>query len=69
MLPKEMIKEFIGKVCNIVQFENSFGFNARIIEIEDNWIKIKDENGTSIINSDMIKSIRIMPEKYQNKYR
>lgn len=69
MLPKEIVKEFVGQVCSIVSFESSFGTNARILDVEDNWLKIKDENGISIINGDMVKSIRILPEKYQKKYQ
>ena len=69
MLPKEMLNEFTGKVCSIVLFESSFGTNARILEVEDNWLKIKDETGISIINGDMVKSIRLLPEKHQKKYQ
>ena len=67
MLPKEMIKEFVGKVCYVYVFEGSMSTLARIIEVEDNWIKVKDKKGViSMINGDMVKTIQIAPEKYQN---
>ncbi len=67
MLPKEMIKEVIGKVCSIVIFDTSFGYTARILEVEDNWLKIKGESGITIINGDMVKEITILGEKHQKK--
>ena len=67
MRPKEMIKEFVGKVCYVSVFEGSMSPLARIIDVEDNWIKVKDKKGViSMINGDMVKTIQIAPEKYQN---
>lgn len=68
MLPKEMIKEFIGKVCYVNVFEASMTSYARILDVEDNWIKVKDDKGVvSMINGDMVKSIQVAAEKYQSK--
>ena len=67
-MPKELIKEFIGKVCliktNTVEF---FEITGRIIEVEDNWIKLKYKNNIQLINGDTIARIEILPESYQNK--
>ncbi len=64
-MPKELIQEFIGKVCAITLFNESSGIKGKIMSVEDNWIKVI-ENGTSrLVNGDMIRDIKIMPEKYQ----
>lgn len=64
-MPKELIKEFIGKICTIVLFNDSFGVQGRIVDIEDNWLKVEEKNKVRLINGDMIRDISILPEKYQ----
>ena len=64
-MPKELLKEFMGKVCAIMMFNESFGVTGKIVEVEDNWIKVEEKNGTRLINGDMIRDIKMMPEKYQ----
>lgn len=65
IMPKELMKEFIGKVCAIILFNDSFGVTGKITAIEDNWIKVEEKNKVRLINGDMIRDISIMPEKYQ----
>ncbi len=64
-MPQELMKEFIGKVCSIVLFNNSFGVQGKIIAVEETWIKVSEKNKIRIINGDMIQDISILPEKYQ----
>lgn len=65
-MPAELIKEFIGKVCAIMMFNESFGVTGKIVAVEDNWIKVEEKNNKiRLINGDMIRDITIMPEKYQ----
>ena len=64
-MPNEMMKEFIGKVCNITLFNDSFGIVGKIVSTESNWVKVLEKNTYRIINGDMIRDIKIMPEKYQ----
>lgn len=64
-MPQELMKEFIGKVCTIILFNESFGVQGKIVAVEDNWIKIEEKNKVRIINGDMIRDISIAPEKYQ----
>ena len=45
-MPKELIQEFIGKVCAITLFNESSGIKGKIMSVEDNWIKVI-ENGTN----------------------
>ncbi len=69
MLPKEMLKEFIGKVCYVNVFDVSMTSYMKILNVEDNWIKVTDDKGViSIINGDMVKSIQIANEKQQKKF-
>lgn len=42
-MPKELMKEFIGKVCSIMLFNDSFGVMGKIITVEDNWIKVEEK--------------------------
>ena len=65
IMPKELMKEFIGKVCAIILFNDSFGVTGKITAIEDNWIKVEEKNKVRLINGDMIRDISIMPEKYK----
>ena len=64
-MPQELMKEFIGKVCSITLFNESFGITGKIEKIEDNWIKVKEKDTFRIVNGDMIRDIKLMPEKYQ----
>lgn len=68
MLPKELMQDFIGKVCYISVFDGSFSSMVRLVAFEENWIKAKDQDGIRLINCDMLKEIKLAPEKYQNKY-
>ena len=64
-MPTELIKEFIGKVCNISLFNDSFGVTGKIVAVEDNWIKVNEKSTVRLINGDMVRDIKIMPDKYQ----
>jgi hypothetical protein len=64
-MPTELIKEFMGKVCAIVLFNDSFGVTGKIVAVEENWIKVEEKNKVRLINGDMIRDISILPEKYQ----
>lgn len=64
-MPKELIKEFIGKVCTMNLFNESFAVNGKIVAVEENWIKVEEKNRVRLINGDMIRDISIMPDKYQ----
>lgn len=64
-MPQELIKEFIGKVCTITLFNESFGVMGKITAVEENWIKVEEKGKIRIINGDMIRDILIAPEKYQ----
>lgn len=64
-MPKEMITEFMNKVCTISLFNESFAIQGKIVMIEGNWVKVEEKNGNRMINGDMIRDIKLMPEKYQ----
>ncbi len=42
-MPTELMKDFIGKVCSITLFNESFGITGKIISIEGNWIKVSEK--------------------------
>lgn len=64
-MPTELMKEFIGKVCSITLFNESFGITGKIVSVEGNWIKVLEKNSSRLVNGDMIRDIKIMPEKFQ----
>ncbi len=64
-MPTELIKECIGKVCAVSLFNETFGITGKIVCVEDNWLKIQENKGIRFVNGDMIRDIKIMPDKYQ----
>ncbi len=64
-MPTELIQEFMGKVCSISLFNESFGITGKIVALEDNWIKIEEKDSLRLVNGDMIRDIKLMPAKYQ----
>lgn len=64
-MPTELLKEFIGKVCAISLFNDTFGVTGKITAVENNWLRLEEKKGVRIINGDMIRDIKIMPDKYQ----
>lgn len=64
-MPQELMKEFIGKVCMITLFNETFGVQGRIVALENNWVKVEEKNKVRLINGDMIRDITIAPDKYQ----
>lgn len=64
-MPTDLIKEFIGKVCSISLFNESFGITGKITALEDNWIKVEEKDTVRLVNGDMIRDIKLMPAKYQ----
>ena len=64
-MPQELMKEFIGKVCTIILFNETFGVQGKIVAVEEKWVKVEEKNGSRMINGDMIRDIKLMSEKYQ----
>ena len=62
-MPQELMKEFIGKVCTIILFNETFGLQGKIVAVEENWVKVEEKNKVRLINGDMIRDISIVPEK------
>lgn len=42
-MPQELVKEFIGKICTIILFNELFGVQGKIVAVEDNWLKIEEK--------------------------
>lgn len=64
-MPTELIKEYMGKVCSITLFNEYSGITGKIVSVEGNWIKVEEKNTSRLVNGDMIRDIKIMPDKYQ----
>ncbi len=63
-MPQELIKEFIGQTCSITLLNDLCGVVAKIIAVEENWIKVEEKNNKiRLINGDMIIDISLAPEK------
>ena len=59
VMPKEMIKDYIGKKVSITVFNSAFAFNGILESFEGNWIKVSTKKNIQIINVDHIQSIVI----------
>ncbi len=62
-MPTELLKEFIGKMCVISLFNDSFGVSGRLTAVEGSWIRVEEKKSVRIINGDMIRDIKLLPEK------
>ena len=67
-MSEELLAEFLGKVCSISLFNESFGITGRLVSAKVYWLKIREKDGIRLVNGDMIRDIKLMPEKYQTKY-
>ncbi len=56
VMPKEMIKDYIGKKVSIPVFNNAFAFNGILESFEGNWIKVSTKKNIQIINIDHVQS-------------
>lgn len=54
-----MLNDYIGKECSITIMGELCGFKAVLLEVEENWIKVKEKKQTRIINGDMISYISV----------
>lgn len=63
-MPTELLKECMGKMCEI-SVSDAFGIRGKIVSIEGNWIKVLEKDTSRLLNGDMISSIKIIHEKNQ----
>lgn len=45
-MPQELMKEFIGKVCTIILFNETFGIQGKIVAVEENRIKFEEKKNS-----------------------
>lgn len=64
-MSNEVIKKFIGKDCIITTFQTQI--NGVIETIEENWVILRVEDKTEIVNIDYISRIREYPLKKNGK--
>ena len=60
IMSNELLKSCVGKTCTIStgSFGSSYN-NVEIVEVVDNWIKVKGKRNSDIINIDFITNIKI----------
>lgn len=68
-MPTELLKEYIGLVCQVAYPGDIGGEVAELIAVDGDWIKIGTGNKEKLVNTRLVRSIAPMPEKYQEKYR
>ncbi len=60
-MSNELIKNCVGKVCNISTGSMGSSFNkVKILEVVDNWIKVESKGKEDLINVDFIQNIKIL---------
>lgn len=59
VMTNELIKKYIGKVCQIST--GTFGVNitGKITDINENWIEVETKKGNELINAEFIQNIKI----------
>lgn len=61
----EIIKNFIGKECLIYTFQTQI--SGVIESLENNWISVRTESSSEIVNIDYISRIREFPKNKKGK--
>lgn len=56
----ELVKECIGKKCEISLLTGDQKFVGVVKEIEAYWVKIEEENGIRMINGVSVRDIKIL---------
>ncbi|HHT97107.1 MAG TPA: hypothetical protein GXZ90_04345 [Clostridiales bacterium] len=54
----EIIKEYVGKTCKIFGGQTVTNGIGKIIEVNENWIKLETKKGVELINAEYIQSIK-----------
>lgn len=57
IMGNEIIKEYVGKTCKIFGGQSVNGI-GKIIEVNENWIKLETKKGVELINAEYIQSIK-----------
>lgn len=59
-MPKEFLKEYIGKKVSITIFNDTFAVSGTLISSDGNWIKVENKKNIQIINADHIQQIVVI---------
>ncbi len=57
-MPKELLKEFIGKNCIITLMNNKIKITGIVEDVEGYWIKIQEKDSKRIMNGAIIRDIK-----------
>lgn len=61
-LPRKFLEMFIDKDCAVTLIVDAYEITGKIVDVEDNWIMLKDERTIRIINGETIRDIRTLPK-------
>ncbi len=60
-MPKELLKDFIGKECVIVLInEATIEIKGKLIDCEGYWIKVLEKDTYRVVNGALIREIKIV---------
>lgn len=62
-MSEEMIKSLIGTRCTFSTF--LFGEtlkNVEVVEVQGNWIRLRDRKGERLINGDYVTSVKVVSD-------
>ena len=57
----ELLKEYVGKYCNVSTGSYGKTFKGvKIVEVVDSWMKIEKNGKVDLINADYIQTIKVL---------
>lgn len=60
-MTNEMIRSLIGKTCQISTGALGEAFDkVKVVDVQDNWIRVERKEKTRLINADYITSVKIL---------
>ncbi|MBP5603237.1 MAG: hypothetical protein J6X78_10980 [Treponema sp.] len=62
-MTSKLLSECVGKQVELYGEGGLYGYVGKVLEVENNLIKIEDKKTIRIINADMISQIKIKKDK------
>ena len=63
IMTSKLLSECVGKQVELYGEGGLYGYVGKVLEVENNLIKIEDKKTIRIINADMISQIKIKKDK------
>jgi len=70
-MPEQFLSAYLGKFCtfSLGAGLEEVGIVGELMALDGDWIKVRDGENERLLNTRRLTSIRLLPEKYQEKYR